>query len=287
MKKTSSFVSLALGLILAATSSMAMSTTPMTTGDALAQSLLGPGISISNVSYIGSTLSSGYFTGGTAAGIDIESGIVLTSGYVTNLNGTTNTSDSITGSLSAPGDAQLDNLIPGYLTYDATILEFDFVSEGDSAYFNYVFGSDEYNEYVESSYNDVFGFFIDGINYALIPGTSTAVSINNVNKSTNSSYYNNNDLTDGIFFPFEYDGFTDVLTTSLLGLIPGDTYHLKLAIADAGDTILDSGVFFQAGSFSDIPVDPTITAVPEPSTFILLGVGFAGLAWRARRRKKM
>ena len=263
----------------------------------LAQDIVGAGIAISNVTYVGTaggdtSASSGYFTGGAAAGIGIESGIVLTSGLVENLEGTTNTSDGITGELGLPGDSDLNGLIPGYSTYDASILEFDFVSSGDAAYFNYVFGSEEYDEYVNSSYNDVFGFFLDGVNVALIPGTTTAVSINNVNNgyyndgvgASNPEYYNDNDIqTGGAPYPFEYDGFTDVFTAEMTGLTPGDTYHMKLAIADAGDRILDSGVFLQAGSFSDTPVDP----IPEPGTLILLGTGLAGLAgYGLRRRKK-
>jgi hypothetical protein len=83
------------------------------------------------------------------------------------------------------------------------------------------------------------------------------VAINNVNLGANSSFYNNNDPGP---FAFEYDGFTDVFTASLGGLQIGSTYTLKLAIADRGDSILDSGVFLQAGSLGgEPPGEP-----PEP-----------------------
>lgn len=280
MKKLISIATM--GLLGIAVNATAMNITAMDSAQNLAQSLVGTGITISNVTYTGATAASGYFTGGVAAGIGIEKGIVLTSGYASHLNGTGNTSDGITGANYLGGDANLNSLVPGYSTYDATVLEFDFVSAGQTAYFNYAFGSDEYTEYVNSSFNDVFGFFFNGTNIALIPGTNTPVSINNVNNLTNTTYYNNNDPSDGIPTPyaFEYDGFTDVFTAAMTGLTAGTTYHIKLAIADSGDYVLDSGVFLQAGSFSEDPV-PTI---PEPTTMVLFGTGLAGLAAFGRRK---
>ena len=118
-------------ILMLSLSSVAFSMTinPYDSAANLAQSLVGPGITISNVSYTGATVASGYFSGGTAAGIGIESGIVLTSGYASNLNGTSNTSDGITGINNLPGNSLLNGLIPGYTTNDATLLSFDFVSQ--------------------------------------------------------------------------------------------------------------------------------------------------------------
>lgn len=90
----------------------------------------------------------------------------MTSGKASYLNSLTNTSDDITGYTYSGSYLPLNALIPGYTTNDATILSFDFQSNGDAAYFNYIFGSDEYNEYVGSTFNDVFGFFFNGVNVA-------------------------------------------------------------------------------------------------------------------------
>ena len=271
----------------------AMTITPFDTAADFAAALVGAGITISNVTYTGATAASGYFSGGVAAGIGMESGIVLTSGHASNLNGTANTDKFITGDNQLEGSAILMQLIPTMLlppdylvavsTYDATILSFDFVFgadgiQGGDASFNFVFGSEEYNEYVNTQYNDVYGFFLDGTavgdNVALIPGTTTPISIDTVNLKQNSDYYNDNQKK---AFPFEYNGFTDVITIVMKGLSPGK-HTMTIAIADTGDRILDSGVFIQGESFVETPV-------PEPATMLLMGAGLAGLLGAGRRRK--
>lgn len=250
-----------------------------TTNDAntLTNTILGPGITASNLSYTGAVDASGTFTDGLSSGIGMDTGIILTTGSATLAAGP-NTIEYAGVDNGLVGDSELNSLIPGYTTYDATILEFDFTTTSSNVYFNFAFGSEEYNEYVGSTYNDVFGFFLDGTNIALIPGTSTPVSINNVNNGVNSAYYNDN--TAGTF-NLQYDGFTDVFTATSLGLSPG-THHIKLAIADAGDYVLDSAVFIQGGTFSDQP--PT---VPESGSLALLGLGLVALGFGGRRKSRL
>ncbi len=230
--------------------------------DELANYLVGDGVTIS-----GATLDC--FDGGAGffkcidCSLGMDSGIVLTSGGIDIIPGPNN-SGGTTGSGSGPGDDDLEDLLPGYTSYDACVLEFDLVVISDSVKFDYVFGSEEYLEWVGSSFNDVFGFFISGPgisgvqNIALIPGTTTPVSINNVNSTSYDEFYVNNG--DGFSSPYstddyyiEYDGFTTVLSAAT-SVFPCETYHLKLAVSDMGDQILDSGVFLRARSLSSAGV---------------------------------
>lgn len=285
--KNGAFSLLGLGLLSAP--AQAVNITATSDANALVNSIVGSGITVSNVTYNGAPTAAGIFTGGLASGIGIDSGIILTSGDV-NLAVGPNNSDGATGGNGLPGDSDLNTLIPGFNTFDATVLEFDFTTTTGNIFFNYVFASEEYNEFVNSSFNDVFGFFLNGQNIALIPGTTTPVSINTVNggnplgtNASNSHLFVNNDLQDGgPFFNIQYDGFTKVLTAQIFGLNT-DTNRIKLAIADGGDFSLDSAVFIQAGTFSGEPPRD----VPEPATLLgLLASGAVG-ATSLRKRKQL
>jgi gliding motility-associated-like protein len=142
------------------------------------------------------------------------------------------------------------------------VLEFDFFPLDNTVTFQYVFGSEEYPEYVNAGYNDVFGFFITGpnplggnytnTNVALIPSTTIPVAIDNVHSGSHPAYYVDNQNIGGTTIVL--DGFTTVLTATT-NLVPCQQYHIKIAIADAGDGVFDSAVFLQANSFSSDAID--------------------------------
>ncbi len=224
-------------------------------------------ISVSNATYTGADVSAGTFTGGESA-VGIDEGIVLSSGNVEDVVGPNQETDTTTDT-GQPGDPDLDDLANGN-TNDAAVLEFDFTvpADTDQVFFNYVFGSEEYNEFVDSSFNDVFGFFLnpdsgtaEETNIATIDDPEVAgedaVAINNINPGENADLYVDN--TDG-GADTEMDGFTVVLQVDA-DVPPGSTNTLKLAVADTADSILDSWVLIEGGSLS---TDPDPEPEPEP-----------------------
>lgn len=229
--------------------------------------LLGYGVTAMDVTFNGGPLAYGTFnTGVNPTNIGLTSGIILTTGLATNAIGP-NTSGGLGTDLHLPGDSLL-TAWGGQQTFDANILEFNFIPQGDTIKFRYVFGSEEYPEYVTNLMNDIFGFFIsvgpdpdtylpmEDKNIALVPGTNLAVSIHNINNVIPSyaEYYVDN--TNGV--TIQYDGFTTVLT-AWCRVVPCFMYHMKLAIADGGDGVWDSGVFLEAGSFTSGGIQTTIT----------------------------
>ena len=195
----------------------------------------------------------------------IDTGILLTTGTY-NMSGSL--SNTYTETALAPYSG-------GYSLTNCASLEFDFIAMADTFAFNYIFASQEYCDFVNSQYNDVFAFLLTGgvdpvtylpcnKNVAIVPGTITAsnpngvpVTINNVNHGyhsggtgpgsnpSNSQYFIcNGNHSLGV----SYDGFTTKLSANA-AIFGCNTYHMKLAVCNVSDQALDSGVFIEEGSF--------------------------------------
>jgi exosortase sorting signal-containing protein len=265
------------------------------TANSMASMLLGAGsgITITNATYTGAPGASGTFTA-TAGILGVTSGIVLTSGSVNSAVGPNN-APGFGPDNSLPGDADLNTLTTG-ATQDASVLTITFVPTGTSIQFSYVFGSEEYNEFVGSEFN---------VNRALIPGTSTPVAINNVNcgnsatgvpppgPGVNCSLYINNDPPSR---NTQLDGLTQIFTLTAT-VTPNVPNTLKIAIADTSDGILDSAVFIAAGSLAvcggpgqppcgalAVPAAPVPTLSEWALLLLALLAGITGLQALRRRR---
>ncbi|MEA5580738.1 PEP-CTERM sorting domain-containing protein [Nodularia harveyana UHCC-0300] len=299
-----------LGLSIATVPAHALTVETNNDPNALINNILGGGINFSNPTYTGAANASGIFTNGLSSGIGIDSGIILTTGDAEQAQrpviplpiepGQNVPSLGVNNFVS--GDDDLSSLLNNADTFDSSVLEFDFISQTGDLFFNYAFASQEYPVYVNSQFNDVFAFFVNGQNVALIPGTTTPVSINTVNggnpnpqspntntAATNSEFFNDNNSGN---FNNGFNGFTTVFTAQATGLVPGATNSIKLAIADTVDGIFDSAVFIESGTFSSTPVppvtpvDPRPTSVPEPTTMLGLLVFGAFGASSALKRKQ-
>jgi len=166
---------------------------------------------------------------------------------------------------------------PAPLTADPAVVEFDITTPGTGFTFNFQFGSDEYRDslYTDTTQDmprDIFGILVqgkglgDGINYVNL-GTVTVIrpapdpppdtgwgpfempvntyTVNNGPHGTgpcmNCENYMEN--VNGKNYPYTMmPGFTTVFTKSF-NVIPCDTYHVKLLIADRGSQLIDSHVF--------------------------------------------
>jgi gliding motility-associated-like protein len=246
-----------------------MMVTPTNMATTLAQAIAGNGVTVTNPALNCGASAAGQFTfSGTDLGL--TGGILLTTGlasdaanpgsYLCNVTNGNNYSDS-----------NLTALVPT-ANLDVCILEFDFIPSCDTLNMKYVFGSEEYHKSgVYSQYNDAFAIFLTGPNpaggsyseqnIATLPN-GTAVSINNVNATTNQAYFHpnytnpNNDVA--------YDGYT-IPITSITAVAPCSTYHMKIAIADAGNAEYDSGVFISNNTLS-CQSPPVITAGSSPTS---------------------
>lgn len=189
----------------------------------------------------------------------LQSGIVMSTGRLQNVEGPNATlSDDDAPNWS--GDNDLETILNEPNTTNATILEFDFTSIASQISFRYVFASEEYQEGSANTcqYSDLFGFLIrpanatQYTNIALVPNTQTPVKVTTVHPAIpngcaaeNEAYF---ESWNGPTAPINFNGQTKVLTATA-NVMPNETYHVKLVIADEQNYRYDSAVFLEAGSF--------------------------------------
>lgn len=264
MNLLKAFLSISFLLGITVNAQITVDATP-TAVDLVTNTLIGNGVSVSNITFVGQNSQKGRFTSGTS-NIGLPSGIMLSSGRITDCV-PPNQPSSLFGQFGDPGDtdvlatAQSVTSNPdSWLitdTYDAAVLEFDFIPDGNNVTFKFVFASEEYTTYINTEYNDAFGFYIDGPNpaggnyvnqnLALVPGTNEPITISTIHPGLNGQYYI------GTPSGHSFNGFTVPIEISF-NVTCGEVYHFKFAVADCQDDYLDTGVFLEEGSFTSVPV---------------------------------
>ncbi|RKE90868.1 choice-of-anchor L domain-containing protein [Ichthyenterobacterium magnum] len=208
--------------------------------------------------FSGTDQSYGFFDA-TGTTFPFQSGIVLSTGRLNNVPGPNN-SLSDDDAPNWAGDNELESVLNESDTFNATILEFDFTSVASQVSFRYIFASEEYQEGNANTcrFSDLFGFLIRPVteqqyeNIALIPGTQTPVKVTTVRPDIPNACTAENEFYfegfNGSVSPTNFAGQTKVLTATA-NVVPNETYHVKLVIADHVNFRFDSAVFLEAGSF--------------------------------------
>jgi gliding motility-associated-like protein len=265
---------------------------PNQTANILAQKLAGPGVTVANATFNNCDTNANGIFNVVTSNIGIDSGIILTSG---DASGAFGASTVYTGVNSNFPEPDLD-LLTTQAIRDACVLEFDFIPTGDTIKFNYIFGSAEYQSFTCSGFEDIFGFFVSGpgisgifsngaINIAYIPGTTCPITINSINSSTanpcgstvapcappNNALFVDNLPIGNTLTGMAYNGYT-LPIQAITNVIPCQTYHMKLAVADASDQVLDTGVLIEAGSLSSNTISvATVTGLSAVYPYIVEG----------------
>ena len=192
----------------------------------------------------------GYFNRG-ASDFPFEEGIVLTSGVAFEGGNATNPL-LVSNDNMQPGDVDIEAALGITNTNDATFIKFNFVPTANEINFRYILASEEYDGNTECTFADSFAFLLrevgttDYVNLAVLPD-GTPVNVTNINNSgvctNNAEFFEGYDLG-----ATNYGGRTTVLTASAT-VTPNVTYEIKLVVADQGDSVWDTAIFIEAGSF--------------------------------------
>ncbi|WP_345208472.1 choice-of-anchor L domain-containing protein [Chryseobacterium ginsengisoli] len=233
-----------------------------------------------NLPATSATRSWGYFHKGTTA-FPFKDGIVLSTGYV-NKAGNSYISTTLGDALQSGSDPDLVAATsPSTSINDAVVLEFDFVPTSSQVKFNYLFASEEYTGSFPCSFSDAFALLLKPVgstlpyqNMAILPTPGTGpVSVTNIHPATmdsggalycgasNAAFFGGYNTAN---IETNFNGRTIPLTATAT-VTPGIPYHFKMVLGDASDSIYDSAVFLEGGSFN-IGVellDPSGGTLPE------------------------
>ncbi|RMG42074.1 MAG: hypothetical protein D6725_00270 [Planctomycetota bacterium] len=166
-------------------------------------------------------------------------GVIMSTGDVSDYGPGPNTSSGNSTSYFVPAtaaqEALLDQITGGTLDHnDVTQIDitFDMLPGFDTLYFNVVFGSEEYPEFVGSSFIDAFGIFINGTNTAFV--NNLPINVDHPDMATVSGTE-----LDGVLAP----GGNPVVTFAV-PVTPGSTGNtLTFIVADSSDSALDTTVY--------------------------------------------
>lgn len=199
----------------------------------------------------------GYFNKGTS-NFPFNEGIVLATGTA-RLTGN-NPEGQLGVDLTTGSDPDLEAALAGSTLdlEDAVILEFDFVPSSTEMKFNYIFASEEYDGgYPCLGYEDAFALLLKPntpgatyTNLAILPGGAGLVTATNIVPASfscgpiNGQYYETSSPSNQT----NLYGRT-VPLTAIATVVPGQSYHIKMVMADDNDGSHDSAVFLEAGSF--------------------------------------
>lgn len=212
-------------------------------------------VTTSNVRYRGASLASGIFSGGSVAGLQMESGSLLTSGASIDWDGN-DVSEGQSTQWGSEGDEKLANRIVGTSTEDAAVLEFDVECDHSQMELEVQFGSEEYTEFI-GSFNDAFVVTVDDAVISLTPDGGDIIALHSVTPDFRGHLYmDDDDDIDPVASStrqVEYDGVTFKLRLHAF-VTPGQTHKVRIVIADVNDAQLDSGLFLESASLRS--VDP-------------------------------
>ncbi len=232
--------------------------------------------SVSNVSVSGGNfgtgeMSWGYFNA-NGSSFPFQDGIILSTGKINNAIGPNDSLLDDGGNMNWNGDSDLNQALGLSNTFNASVLEFDFVPISNKISFDFILSSEQYLTNPspnQCNYTDGFAFLIKDVNdssyqnIALVPNTNIPIKINTVRGQgticppANEQYF---DAFNGVNHPTNFNGQTKSITAEA-NVIAGNTYHIKLVIADEGNYRYDSAIFLKGGSFTydvDLGIDRTI-----------------------------